>query len=145
MQATDATVMLRLLAACVTAAGLLAGPAAASDTSVKVALLHGVADIRSTHDVRKLDGQLVHVLGRLRSDRGTTAAGRTARALAISGLRWTREGLRARLDFIENDSGNVEAATRDARTADRRLKRGAALLRSAGRALGVRIGSLNGY
>jgi hypothetical protein len=125
--------------------GLLAAPAAASDATIKAALLRGVADIRSTHSDRKLDGQLGRILARLRSDRSSTAAGRTARALAIRGFTCTRKGLQARLDFIENDSGNIEAAVRDARRADRRLKRGAALLRSAGRTLGIRIGILNGY
>jgi hypothetical protein len=133
-----------LLAAGVTA-GSLATPAAASDASIEAALLDGVADMRSTHDVRTLDGQLAGILGRLRAAHSSTAAGRTAKALAVRGLTWTRNGLRARLDFMENDSGNVAAATRDARAADRRLKRGAALLRSAGKALGIRIGRLNGY
>ncbi len=44
-----------------------------------------------------------------------------------------------------NDSGKLEAAVRDAKRGDRFLKRGATLLRAAGLALGVRIGSVNGY
>jgi hypothetical protein len=131
--------------AAATAAGFPASPAAASDATIKASILRAVADIRNTPSEAKLDGRLARVLTRLRSDRGSTAAGRTARTLAIGGLTWTRRGLQARLDFIRNDSGNLPAAVRDARAADRRLKRGAALLRSAGKALGVRIGMLNGY
>jgi hypothetical protein len=54
-------------------------------------------------------------------------------------------GIGSQLDFIENDSGEVAAATRDAVRADRYLTRGANRLRAAGRALGVQIGDLNGY
>jgi hypothetical protein len=49
------------------------------------------------------------------------------------------------LDFGENDSGEVAAATRDAERADRYLRRGASWSRAAGQALGVQIGELNGY
>jgi hypothetical protein len=128
-----------------TAAALPARPAAASDATIRTSLLRGVADIRGSAGEATLDRQLARVLDRLRADQGSSAAGRTARALAVSGLTWTRKGLRARLDFIRNDSGNLPAAVRDARAADRRLKRGAVLLRSAGTALGLRIGTLDGY
>ena len=43
------------------------------------------------------------------------------------------------------DSGKLEAAVRDARRSDRYLNRGAALLRAAGRAFGVKVGLLNGH
>lgn len=48
------------------------------------------------------------------------------------------------MDFINNDSGNIEAATRDAKRADHYLNGGASRLRAAGRAFGLRIGKLNG-
>jgi hypothetical protein len=133
-----------VLAACVTVA-LLAKPAVASDASIKSTLLRGVANVQSTRGDRMRYAQLAAILARLRSDQGSTTAGRSAKTLAVEGFTWTRKGLRARLDFVENDSGNLPAATRDARAADRRLKRGAALLRSAGKALGLGIGRLNGY
>jgi len=47
--------------------------------------------------------------------------------------------------MIKNDSGNLEASVTDAKRSDRALKRGAGLLRAAGRAFGVRIGKLNGF
>ena len=67
------------------------------------------------------------------------------RELALQGFEATLKGVRSQLDFSENDSGEVAAATRDAKRADRYLRRGANLLRAAGQALGVRIGELNGY
>jgi hypothetical protein len=124
---------------------LTAGTAAAADTTVEASLRHGVAAIRGTDGEAKRDAQLAHVLVRLRSDRGSTAPVERARKLAIRGFTWTRRGLHARLDFIRNDSGNLPAAVRDSIAADRALKRGAALLRAAGRALGIRIGTLDGY
>ena len=44
-----------------------------------------------------------------------------------------------------NEEGNIERAVRDAVRADRYLDRGARLLRAAGRALGIRVGKLNGH
>jgi hypothetical protein len=54
-------------------------------------------------------------------------------------------GVEAVIAFVENDSGNIAAATRDAKRADRFLKRGADQLRAAGRVLGTRIGDVDGY
>jgi hypothetical protein len=65
--------------------------------------------------------------------------------LAIQGFEATLKGVEALLDFSENDSGEVAAATRDAMRADRFLRRGADRLRAAGRALELRIGTLNGF
>ena len=75
----------------------------------------------------------------------TTARARRARELALRGFAATLEGTRSQLAFSENDSGEVAAATRDAKRADRYLTRGANWLRAAGKVLGVRIGELNGY
>ena len=81
----------------------------------------------------------------LRVTRGSTAAGRRARLLALAGFDSTLDGIAAQLAFERNDSGNIEAATRDAKRADRFLRRGADDLRAAGRLLDVEVGTLHGY
>jgi hypothetical protein len=121
------------------AAGCGSSNSAASDASVKRHLLRGVAEIRTTRDPATLHAQLVRTLASLRRDHASTAAERRARSLAIAGFEATLKGVRSRLDFIENDSGNVAAATRDARRADRYLALGASRLRAAGAVLGIRI------
>ncbi len=118
---------------------------AGRDAAVKDALLRGVGQIRGSQDRAELRGQLVRTLARLRSARRSTAAGRRGRTLAIEGFTSTLKGLDAQRDLIEKDHGNIEAAVRDAKRADRRLNRGANLLRAAGRALRLRIGTLNGH
>jgi len=115
------------------------------DASIRHDLLTGVAQIRATHDRKKLYGELTLVLASLHRDRGSTPSARRARALAIQGFEATLRGVRSQLDFSENDSGEVAAATRDAMRADRFLTRGANRLRAAGRALGIHIGTLNGF
>ena len=117
----------------------------ASDAAIREDILLGVVQIRGSQDARKLRGKLLRTLERLRGDRGSTAAGRKGRRLAIEGFASTLKGIDARLDFAENDSGNIEAAVRDAKRADRYLKRGANLLRAGARVLGIRIGMINGY
>jgi hypothetical protein len=108
-------------------------------------LLRGVRQIRATHDRKKLHAELIGTLAHLRRTHGTTAATRRGRELAIRGFEATLQGVRSLIDFDENDSGEVAAATRDAARADRYLTRGANRLRAAGRALGVQIGELNGH
>jgi hypothetical protein len=93
----------------------------------------------------KLRAQLVDVVALLRRAHGTTASAQRGRQLALQGFEATLQGIRSQLDFSENDSGEVAAATRDARRADLYLRRGANRLRAAGRALGVEVGELNGY
>lgn len=61
------------------------------------------------------------------------------------GFELTRKGVGSQIDFSENDSGEVAAATRDARRADRYLRRGANRIRMAGLALGIRINEIDGY
>lgn len=100
----------------------------------------GIEQIRRSHDAKKLRVQLVRTLASLR--REIPAPGRH---LAIHGFEATLRGVQAQVDLIENDSGNVEAAMRDAAKADRFRARGANLLRAAGRALEVRVGKLKGY
>ena len=98
-----------------------------------------------TRDRRKLHAELVRLVAHLRRTHATTASARRGRELALQGFEATLQGTRSQLDFSENDSGNVAAATRDAKRADRYLRLGAARLRAAGEVLGVRVGELNGY
>ena len=119
---------------------VLAGCGSTNSPSVKDEFARGIEQIRGSHDAKKLHAQLAQTLTRLR--RATPAPGKR---LAIQGFEATLRGIQAQVDFIENDSGNVEAATRDAAEADRYRTRGANLLRTAGRALGIRVGKLRGY
>jgi hypothetical protein len=122
---------------------LLAGCGSSeSESRVKHDLLRGVAQIRDTHDAKKLRTELRRTLARLRDDPASTDAERRARALGSLGFAATLDGLQSQIDFYENDSGNIEAATRDALRTDRLRARGAKLLRAAGRALGLQIGRL---
>jgi hypothetical protein len=116
-----------------------------ADPSIKQDLLRGVRAIRVTRDRNKLHLKLVHLLAHLRRAQGSTTSARRGRELALRGFEATLKGIRSQLDFSENDSGEVAAATRDAKRADLYLRRGANWLRAAGQALGVRIGELNGY
>src|SRR4051794_10199405 len=102
--------------------------------------MDGVAGVRHTHDYEALRARLRETL----NDVGATPDGE-ARRLALAGVEATLRGVQARIDFVENDSGNVGAATRDSRRADLGLSEGASLLRAAGRLLEVRVGTLNGY
>jgi hypothetical protein len=108
-------------------------------------MLRGVAEIRSAHDPKRLHTQLGRIIASLRGDHGSTAEVERARDVALVGFELTRKGVRSQIDFIENDSGNVAAATRDARRADRYLRRGADRIRMAGLALGIQIGELQGH
>jgi hypothetical protein len=116
-----------------------------ADPSIKQDLLRGVRAIRVTRDRNKLHLELVHLVAHLRRAHGTTTSARRGRELALRGFEATLTGIRSQLDFSENDSGEVAAATRDAKRADLYLRHGANWLRAAGQALGVRIGELNGY
>ena len=102
--------------------------------------VRGIQEIRGSHDAKKLHAQLVRTLASLRS--GASAPGGR---LAIQGFEATLRGVKAQVDLIENDSGNLEAAVRDAAEADRYRTRGANLLRAAGAVLGVKVGELKGY
>ena len=113
--------------------------------SIEQDLLRGVREIRTTHDRRTLRVELVHLLAHLRRLHGTTETARRGRELALQGFEATLEGTQSQLDFVENDGGEVAAATRDAKRADHYLRRGANRLRAAGQAFGIQIGELNGY
>jgi hypothetical protein len=106
-----------------------------SDSAVERDLRRGMAQIRHTRDAKKLRSELRGTLARLRRDQASGTAERRARALAIRGFEATLDGVQGRIDFVDNDSGNIEAATRDALRADRGMARGARLLRAASRAL----------
>ncbi len=116
-----------------------------ADAAVKRDLLRGVEEIQTTHDRKRLDAQLSRIVARLRGERGSTTAVERAREVALVGFELTRKGVGSQIDFSENDSGNVAAATRDARRADRYLGQGANRIRRAGVALGIHIGKLDGY
>ena len=133
-----------LLVALALAAGCGSSPsrAAADDASIKQALLRGVHQIRAEHDRKQLSAELARLLVRLGRVRGSTV-GERARVLAMQGFQATIKGTRSQLDFSENDSGEVAAATRDAERADRYLTLGANRLRAAAQALGIQIGKLN--
>jgi len=118
---------------------------ARADLSIAQDLRRGVREIKVTRDRRKLHAELVQLVAHLRRAHATTASARRGRELALQGFEATLKGTRSQLDFIENDSGNVAAATRDAKRADRYLRLGATRLRAAGQVLGVPIGELNGY
>ncbi len=107
---------------------------------MKAAFEDGVAAIRQTHDYVRLRAELRATVARLRA-----AHDRAGRQLALRGFETTLRGVQARIDFVANDRGNIEAATRDARRGDLAFGEGARLLRRAGRLLHVRVGELNGY
>ena len=120
---------------------LLAGCGSSSSDDLRAAFEDGLAALRGTQDYEQLRSELRQTLERLRATRHDGEA----RRLALRGFQATLRGGQARIDFHENDRGNIEAATRDARRANAELGRGAKLLRAAGRPLGTRVGSLNGY
>ena len=121
------------------------GSSQASDSAVKETVERGVAQLREPQTTEQLHDDLVHTLRQLRGEHASTATGRNGRALAIAGFTWTLRGIDARLEMARNDSGNLEASVRDAVRADRDLRKGARLLRAAGRSLGIRIGKLNRF
>jgi len=121
------------------------GSSRASDSAVKTTVERGVAHLRQPQTTEQLHNGLVRTLRQLRDEHASTATGRNGRALAIGGFTWTLRGIDARLEITRNDSGNLEGSVRDAVRADRDLRKGARLLRAAGRSLGIRIGKLNGF
>jgi hypothetical protein len=145
------TVPVRKISVCLIGLALVSGCGssapvmARADLSIKQDLVRGIRQIRVTHDRMKLRAELIDVVVHLRRARGTTVAARRGRELALQGFVATLQGIRSQLDFSNNDSGEVAAATRDAGRADLYLRRGANRLRAAGHALDVQIGELNGY
>jgi hypothetical protein len=116
-----------------------------ADRSIKQQLLRGVDEIRTNRDLEGLDAKLGRIVVSLRGLRGSSARVEAAREAAIVGFGLTRKGVKSQIDFRENDSGNVAAATRDARRSDRYLGRGADRIRKAALAFGIRIAELAGH
>lgn len=108
---------MRSASAAAVAALLLAG--CGSTDPVKADVLHGIELMQSKESPRRLRDQARETITRLQADRPRTAAGRKAKLFALRALSSWRRGLRAQIAFIENDSGNVWAATRDAETSYR--------------------------
>ena len=105
MRAAAAALALLLVAGCVSPG---------SGSAVERDLRRGEAQIRHTRDAKKLRSELRGTLAKLRRDDPSGAAERRARALAIRGFEATLASVQSRIDFMDNDSGNVAAATRDA-------------------------------
>ena len=116
---------------------LLAG-CGSSSSAVERDLRRGMTQIRITHDAKTLRAELRGTLAKLERDPASGSAERRAQALAIRGLEATLTGLESLIDFYDNDSGNIEAATRDALRANRFRARGARLLAAARRVLANR-------
>jgi hypothetical protein len=114
---------------------LLVAGCGSSSSAVERDLDRGMAQIRTTHDAKKLRAELRDTLARLRRDHASGPEERRAQALAIRGFEATLTGLESLIAFYANDSGNIEAATRDALRANRNRAKGARLLRAARRAL----------
>ena len=85
------------------------------------------AEVRAKAD----DEELRSTIAKLQADEPTTGDERKARRLAIVGVRATLAGRASRRAFIENDRGNIEAATRDAKRSYAAFKRAARLLHAA--------------
>jgi hypothetical protein len=124
MRAAAAALAVLLLAAC-----------GSSTSAVERDLRRGMEQIRTTYDAKTLRSELRSTLARLRRDRPSGPAEGRARVLAIRGVEAALRGVQARIDFVDNDSGNIEAATRDALRADRNRAKSARLLHAAERAL----------
>jgi hypothetical protein len=124
---------------------LATGCGSDSDSTLRATLRRGVDQIRSSTSATTLRQELRRTLASLRNEHVSSEADRRRRRLAIAGFEQTLEGVEAQIDFIENDRGEIEAATRDAMRSERHRKRGANLLRAAGRALDVPVGPLKGY
>jgi hypothetical protein len=121
------------------------GSSTASDAKIEQAFLRGVGQIQEPRTTEALHDRLIEILGSLRATRPSTAEGDNGKTLATRGFEWTLRGVDSRLEITRNDSGSLEASVEDAKRSDRQMKRGAKLLRAAGRAFGVRIGKVNGF
>ena len=95
-------------------------------------LKQAAAQIRTTAAPRVLHTKLERTLAALTADRAKTGAERSAKRLAIAGVRSWLRGLESQIAFVENDSGNLPVAARDAHRAFHARLVGANLLRRAG-------------
>jgi hypothetical protein len=128
---------------CASAAALaivaLAG-CGANENTVRADLLRGVEEVRAaTHDDHRLRRELSRTLRRLAADDGGSDRDRRARRLALRGFALMRSAAASRIAFVENDSGNLYAAKRDAGRAYHASLRGGELLRAAARLYDVKL------
>jgi hypothetical protein len=123
---------------------LLGGCRSSSNAELRAAVADGVSELSGSWNGERLRDRLRQTIARVRSVH-VPADDDRAQRLALRGFTAMLQGVESRIAFARNDSGNIEAATRDARRADRWFKAGAALLRAAGRELGVDVGRLKGY
>jgi hypothetical protein len=132
----------RRVVAAAFAALVLAG-CGASDSQLEAHFRRAISQIQGTGDYRALQAKLRRTLAVIEKDRDE----HRAKALAVEGLRSALRGVAALIEFVENDSGNLPAATVDEARAFKSWNRAARLLRNAGAELGVEIdpGSLNGF
>ena len=93
---------------------VVVGCGSSSSPSVRDEFVRGIEQIRGSHDAKKLHAQLGETLANLRRSNATPG-----RRLAVQGFAATLRGVKAQVELIENDSGNLEAAVRDAAEADR--------------------------
>ena len=99
-------------------------------------LMAGIERARSTHDDHRLRTELSATLRRLAADDAQTARDGRARRLALRGFALLRAAATSRIAFVENDSGSLFAAKRDARRAYHASLRGGELVREAARLYG---------
>ena len=114
-----------------------------SDSALEAHFRQAISQIEHTPDYRARQAKLRRTLAVIEKDRDE----RGAKTLAVQGLRSALRGDAALIEFVENDSGNLPAATVDEARAFKSWSRAARLLRKAGAELGVEIdsGSLNGF
>ena len=132
----------------VTAAGLAAAALAgcgSDESALGQHLKQAAAQIRATAESRALQAKLERTLADVRADRPETAAERRAKPVVVAGVRSWLRGLDSQIAFVENDSGNLPVAARDAHRAYHERLVGANLLRKAGKLLGIQIGMLSGF
>jgi hypothetical protein len=128
----------------VIAAAALAG-CGSSQSSLEQHLKQAAAQIETTPAPRVLQTKLERTLAALTADRPKTGSERTAKRLAIAGVRSWLRGLESLIAFVENDSGNLPVAARDAHRAYHARLVGANLFRRAGERLDIQIGTLSGF
>jgi hypothetical protein len=128
----------------VVAAAALAG-CGSSQSSLEQHLKQAAAQIGTTPAPRVLHTKLERTLAALAADRPKTGPERSAKRLAIAGVRSWLRGLESQIAFVENDSGNPPVAARDAHRAYHARLVGANLLRRAGERLDIQLGMLSGF
>jgi hypothetical protein len=127
---------LRWASAAALALVALAGCGGGSESAVRDDLLHGIEQIQTIRDDHRLHRELSRTLRRLERDEPDARRDRRARRLALRAFALMRAAAASRIAFVENDSGNLYAAKRDAGRAYHASVRGGELLRRAARLYG---------